>query len=124
MSAILTSSRTVKATPTGPLKVTQGRVVRSEWIKFRSVRSTVWTLLSAVVLMVGIGPLFSAVSASQYHTFTASDRASFSAVSVSLEGIAFAVIAFGVLGVLEAAAFPSTKAATTPIPSVAPSAPR
>ena len=31
---------------------------------------------------------------------------------------------FGVLGVLEAAAFPSTKAATTPIPSVAPSAPR
>ena len=31
---------------------------------------------------------------------------------------------FGVLGVREAAAFPSTKAATTPIPSVAPSAPR
>jgi ABC-2 type transport system permease protein len=100
MSAILSSSRTVKAAPAGPLKVSQGRVVRSEWIKFRSVRSTVWTLLSAVVLMVGIGALFSAVTASQYHTFSAADRASFSAVSVSLEGIAFAVIAFGVLGVL------------------------
>jgi ABC-type transport system involved in multi-copper enzyme maturation permease subunit len=97
MSAVLTST---SVAPAGPLKVTQGRVVRSEWIKFRSVRSTVWTLLSAVVLMVGIGALFSAVSASQYHTFTAADRASFSAVSVSLEGIAFAVIAFGVLGVL------------------------
>ncbi len=31
---------------------------------------------------------------------------------------------FGVLGVCEAAAFPSTKAATTPMPIVAPSAPR
>jgi ABC-2 type transport system permease protein len=100
MSAVLTSSRTVEAAPAGPLKVTQGRVVRSEWIKFRSVRSTVWTLLSAVVLMIGIGALFSAVTASQYHTFSAADRASFSAVTVSLEGITFAVIAFGVLGVL------------------------
>jgi ABC-type transport system involved in multi-copper enzyme maturation permease subunit len=100
MSAVLTSAAPATASPVGPLKVTQSRVVRSEWIKFRSVRSTVWTLLSAVVLMIGIGALFSAVSASQYHTFSASDRASFSAVSVSLEGIAFAVIAFGVLGVL------------------------
>jgi ABC-2 type transport system permease protein len=100
MSAVLTSSRTVEAAPAGPLKVTQGRVVRSEWIKFRSVRSTVWTLLSAVVLMIGIGALFSAVTASQYHTFSAANRASFSAVTVSLEGITFAVIAFGVLGVL------------------------
>jgi ABC-type transport system involved in multi-copper enzyme maturation permease subunit len=100
MSTVLTSSRTVEAAPAGPLKVTQGRVVRSEWIKFRSVRSTVWTLLSAVVLMIGIGALFSAVTASQYHTFSAANRASFSAVTVSLEGITFAVIAFGVLGVL------------------------
>ena len=100
MSAVLTSAAPATAAPAGPLKVTQGRVVRSEWIKFRSVRSTVWTLLSAVVLMIGIGALFSAVTASQYHTFSAADRASFSAVSVSLEGIAFAVIAFGVLGVL------------------------
>jgi ABC-type transport system involved in multi-copper enzyme maturation permease subunit len=84
----------------GPLKVTQSRVVRSEWIKFRSVRSTVWTLLSAVVLMIGIGALFSAVSASQYHTFTAANQASFDPISVSLAGTTFAVIAFGVLGVL------------------------
>ena len=100
MSAVLTPAAPATAAPAGPLKVTQGRVVRSEWIKFRSVRSTGWTLLSAIVLMIGIGALFSAVTASQYHTFTASDRASFSAVSVSLAGITFAVIAFGVLGVL------------------------
>jgi ABC-2 type transport system permease protein len=100
MSAVLTSATPAAAGPAGPLKVTQGRVVRSEWIKFRSLRSTVWTLLVAVVLMIGIGAAFSAVTASQYHTFSAADRASFSAVTTSLDGILFAVIAFGVLGVL------------------------
>jgi hypothetical protein len=82
------------------LKVTQARVLRSEWTKFRSLRSTVWTLLTALVLMIGIGTLFSAVSASQYHTFSPAQQASFDPVSVSLAGTTFAVIAFGVLGVL------------------------
>ena len=82
------------------LKVTQLRVLRSEWTKFRSLRSTVWTLLTALVLMIGIGALFSAVSASQYHTFSPAQMASFDPISVSLAGTTFAVIAFGVLGVL------------------------
>jgi ABC-2 type transport system permease protein len=82
------------------VKVTQARVLRSEWTKFRSLRSTGWTLLIALVLMIGIGAAFSAVNASQYHTFTPSQIASFNPVSVSLTGTAFAVIAFGVLGVL------------------------
>ena len=34
------------------LKVTQLRVLRSEWTKFRSLRSTMWTLLTALVLMI------------------------------------------------------------------------
>jgi ABC-2 type transport system permease protein len=100
MSALLASTSPAVAAPVGPLKVTQGRVVRSEWIKFRSLRSTVNTLLVAVVLMIGIGALFSAVTASQYHTFSVADKATFSAISTSLTGISFAVIAFGVLGVL------------------------
>ena len=42
--------------PPGPaLKVTQRRVLRSELTKFRSLRSTAYTLLTAVVLMVGLG---------------------------------------------------------------------
>jgi ABC-2 type transport system permease protein len=100
MSAVLTPAAPAGAAPAGPLKVTQARVVRSEWLKFRSLRSTVYTLLAAVALTIGIGALFSAVTASQYHTFSAADRAGFSAVSVSLTGISFAVVAFGVLGVL------------------------
>ncbi len=101
MSAVLTPAAPAAATtPAGPLKVTQGRVVRSEWMKFRSLRSTLYTLLAAVVLTIGIGALFSALTASQYHTFSAADKAAFDPVSTSLTGISFAVVAFGVLGVL------------------------
>ncbi len=82
------------------LRVTQRRVLLSEWTKFRSLRSTVWTLLTAVVLTIGIGALFSAVTASQYHTFSPADKASFSAVSTTLNGMTFAQLAVGVLGVL------------------------
>jgi ABC-2 type transport system permease protein len=100
MSAVLTS-KPASARPADPvLKVTQARVLVSEFTKFRTVRSTVWTLLVAVVLMIGISALFSAVTASQYHTFDAADRATFNPVSISLGGMMFAVVAFGVLGVL------------------------
>jgi ABC-2 type transport system permease protein len=101
MSAVLTPAATTPAPARVPaLKVTQGRVLLSEFTKFRSLRSTMWTLLAAVVLMIGIGALFSAVTASQYHTFSAADRASFNPVTTSLNGVIFAVVAFGVLGVL------------------------
>jgi ABC-type transport system involved in multi-copper enzyme maturation permease subunit len=75
-------------------------VLLSEFTKFRSLRSTMWTLLAAVVLMIGIGALFSAVTASQYHTFNWAERAAFNPVTTSLNGVIFAVVAFGVLGVL------------------------
>jgi ABC-2 type transport system permease protein len=100
MSAVLTSAP-ASARPADPvLKVTQARVLVSEFTKFRTVRSTVWTLLVSVVLIIGISTLFSAVTASQYHTFDAADRATFNPVSISLSGMMFAVVAIGVLGVL------------------------
>jgi ABC-2 type transport system permease protein len=94
------------AAPTAPaagqqtLRVTQPRVLLSEWTKFRSLRSTMWTLLTAVVLTIGIGALFSAVTANQYHTFSAADKASFNPITTSLNGILFSQLAIGVLGVL------------------------
>ena len=100
MSTVLLPPAPAAVAPRQTLKVTQGRVLRSEFTKFRSLRSTIWTLLVAVVLMTGIGALFAAVNASQYHTFSAVSRASFSPISTSLSGTSFAVIAFGVLGVL------------------------
>ena len=47
------------------LRVTHARVLVSEWTKFRSLRSTVSTLLIAVVLMIGLGAMFAAITASQ-----------------------------------------------------------
>jgi ABC-2 type transport system permease protein len=86
--------------PDTTLRVSQRNVIRSEWIKFRSLRSTVWTLIIAIVLMIGIGALFSAVTASQWSSFSPSDKATFNPVTVSLSGALFAQLAFGVLGVL------------------------
>jgi len=100
MSAVLTAEPASARSADPVLKVTQARVLVSEFTKFRTVRSTVWTLLVAVVLMIGISALFSAVTASQYHTFDAADRATFNPVSISLSGMMFAVVAIGVLGVL------------------------
>jgi ABC-2 type transport system permease protein len=100
MSAVLTPTTPAHAAEAPRLKVTQARVLLSEFTKFRSLRSTVYTLLTAVVLMIGIGALFSAVTANQYHTFSAADKAAFKPVTTSLQGTVFAVVAFGVLGVL------------------------
>ena len=100
MSAVLTPTAPALTAAAPRLKVTQSRVIRSEWTKFRSLRSTLYTLLTAVVLMIGIGAVFSAVNASQYHTSGASARAAFNPVTTSLSGVIFAVVAFGVLGVL------------------------
>jgi ABC-type transport system involved in multi-copper enzyme maturation permease subunit len=96
-TATVSSPRTV--TPQN-LGVTQRRVVHSEWTKFRSLRSSRWTLLVAVVLTIGIGALFSAVTANQYHTFSLAQRLSFHPISTTLNGTLFAQLAIGVLGVL------------------------
>jgi ABC-2 type transport system permease protein len=101
MSTVLTPAALTPAPARVPaLRVTQGRVLLSEFTKFRSLRSTMWTLLAAVVLMTGLGALFSGANASQYHTRTAAAMAGFNPVTTSLRGVIFAVVAFGVLGVL------------------------
>ena len=45
------------ALPTPVERVTQRRVASSEWTKLRSVRSTRWSLLVTLILILGIGIL-------------------------------------------------------------------
>ena len=90
------SAVSIPAARVPALKVTQRRVVQSELTKFRTLRSTTYTMAAAVVLMIGIGAVFAAVTASQYHM----GLAGIDAVSTSLSGTLFAVVAFGVLGAL------------------------
>ena len=44
---------------TQPQRVTQARVLRSEWTKLRTQPSAGWALLSAAVLIIGFGILYS-----------------------------------------------------------------
>jgi ABC-2 type transport system permease protein len=82
------------------MRVTQTRVIRSEWTKFRSLRSSKITLLIAVVLTVGLGALISAVTAAHYADMRPARQAEFNAIITSLSGVRIAQLAVGVLGVL------------------------
>jgi ABC-2 type transport system permease protein len=80
--------------------VTQARVVRSEWTKLRSLRSTRWSLLVATVLTIGFPILASAVISAHWGQRSPSDRAHFNPLDVALIGSQIAQLAIGVLGVL------------------------
>ncbi len=82
-------------TVAGP--VTQIRVVRSEWTKLRALRSTRWSALSAVVLIVGLGAAI-AGSGTAYHISAGNSAAK--GVSAALLGVLFAQLVIGVVGVL------------------------
>jgi hypothetical protein len=80
--------------------VTQARVLRGEWIKLRSLRSTAVTLAAAVVLMVAMGWIFGWATEANWSDLSAEERASFSPVDTTLAGFYLAQLAVGVLGVL------------------------
>jgi ABC-2 type transport system permease protein len=75
-------------------------VLRSEFTKFRTVRSTYATLAAAFLAAAALGPVQCALYASKYPNVTAHEKAKFSALGLSLNGIQLAQLAIGVLGVL------------------------
>jgi ABC-type transport system involved in multi-copper enzyme maturation permease subunit len=81
-------------------RVTWPRVLRSEWIKLSSLRSTRVTLLISFVLTAGIGILAAAITAANWPHLAAAEKASFDPVSTVLDGYMFGQLAVGVLGVL------------------------
>ncbi|WP_329127086.1 ABC transporter permease [Streptomyces sp. NBC_01465] len=111
-SATVTDTTTVPAPPTAhpAYKVTGPRVVRSEWAKLWTLRSTWITLGLGLVFLVAFG----LIAAAQYKSRIDSGRhmdpdfASSTALSLSLFGTNFAQLALGVLGVLVTAGEYST----------------
>ena len=75
-------------------------VLRSEWVKLRSVRSTTWTLLATVVATVGIGIIATATEAGRWAHTPPGSRLSFDPTNLSLTGLLFSQFAIGILGVL------------------------
>ena len=80
--------------------VTSTRVLRSEWIKMRSLRSTTLTLVAAVATMVGAGWIIGGVTNAYWSTLRPEELLTFSAIDRTLVGYNLAQLAIGVLGVL------------------------
>jgi len=83
----------------GRQRVTQARVIRSEWIKLRTQLSALWSLASAIILIIAFGVLYSLLREARPPQGAVAIQ-SFDPVSVSLSGVELAQIATGVRGVL------------------------
>jgi ABC-2 type transport system permease protein len=100
-------------------RVTQLRVLVSEWTKLRSVRSTRWSLFAATVLTIGFPILASAVISAHWGHRSPGERASFNPLDPALIGSQIAQLAIGILGVLVISAEYSTgmiRASFTAVP--------
>lgn len=96
------------------------RVMRSEWTKLFSVRSTGWTLLALVVATIGLGVLASWGTNHGWPQMSAAERAQFDPTSTSLSGLALGQLAIAVLGAMVVSAEYSTggiRATFTTVPN-------
>ncbi|HSY15908.1 MAG TPA: hypothetical protein VK816_07975 [Jatrophihabitantaceae bacterium] len=94
------------------------RVMRSEWTKLFSVRSTAWTLLALVISTVGLGVLACWGTNHGWSQMSSAERAKFDPVSTSLTGLALGQLAIAVLGTLVISAEYSTGGIRTTLTAV------
>src|SRR3954464_3230462 len=117
MNTVAETSRLPRLEQRGP--VTQSGVLRSEWTKLRSVRSTAWSLAAAFVLTIALADIVAAVVYSHWPHTQPADRAGFHPLEVAQVGVQLAQLAIGVLGVLLITAEYSTgmiRASMTAVP--------
>jgi ABC-2 type transport system permease protein len=74
-------------------------VLRSEWTKLRTIRSTYWCLIIAAVLGIGLGALISGVTASHYAS-NPSLHPNWNPTDRSQQSLAIAQFVFAILGVM------------------------
>ena len=75
-------------------------MVVSEWTKLRSLRSTRWSLLAAVLLTILFPVLFAALTSSHWGSMNAHERADRHPLDIALAGVNVSQLAVAVLGVL------------------------
>jgi ABC-2 type transport system permease protein len=93
-------------------------VVRAEWTKFWSVRSTMYTFLSLIVVTIGISALLCLAVAANWDDIKPADRAQIDPVSQSLSGVFLGQMAIIVLGALVISAEYSTGGIRTTLTAV------
>lgn len=100
MSAVAAPTAPAPPSPAPVGGVTQLNVMRSEWTKLRTLRSTRWSLLAAFVAMAGLGPLIAAAQMGRWDRLDPHDRLTYDAINTGVGGWHLAQLAIGVLGVL------------------------
>jgi ABC-2 type transport system permease protein len=105
ISSRTATSLTTKPSPLAPKgvevkAVSQARVIKSEWTKLRSLRSTRWSLLAAFLIVVGLGILICIARANHIESESRHDQLTFDPTGTSLVGSFLAQLAIGTLGVL------------------------
>jgi len=93
-------------------------VLRAEWTKFWSVRSTMYTFISLVVVTIGISALLCLAVAANWDDIKPADRAQIDPVSQSLSGVFLGQMAIIVLGALVISAEYSTGGIRTTLTAV------
>ncbi|MFK0174285.1 ABC transporter permease [Streptomyces sp. NPDC090306] len=84
-------------------ELTPGRValrhsLHAEWIKIRTMRSTLLVIVGALAFAVGLGGLNGSSAGGEYAGLSPADRAAFDPLATSLMGYLVTQIAFGLLG--------------------------
>ncbi len=87
----------------GPIEL-----IKSEWTKLRTVRSTTRTLAVTIVAVIGIGAIATAVTAAHWKNGGLINQVGFDPTQRSLAGLFLGQIAIGVLGVIAITAEYST----------------
>ena len=97
VSAITAPGRVGKVLPAGRYRMSG--LLRSEWTKMRTVRSTMWTLGVTVVLAIGLSAI--ALHRDAHRLEAPGDAVGFDPTSTSLIGVFVAQFTIGILGVLD-----------------------
>jgi ABC-2 type transport system permease protein len=92
--------------------------LHSEWTKLRSVRSTYWSIIAAVVLAIGLGAAICAGQRHAYPQMSLHDKLTFDPTSVSQAGFFFAQLALGVFAIMTVSAEYSTGTIRTTLSAV------
>ncbi|HEX4539471.1 MAG TPA: hypothetical protein VH112_04435 [Acidimicrobiales bacterium] len=95
---MLATATETQVVPTGGYRA--AGVLRSEWTKFSTVRSSTLTIAALVGVTILIGALTSASEASNWASLSPFRRAAFDPTNFSLNGLLFGQLAVGVLGAL------------------------
>jgi ABC-2 type transport system permease protein len=81
-------------------RVTLARVVASEWTKFITLRSTLWSLGVGMFLTLAFPILFATVTGARWGQMSPHERADRNPLDIALAGVNVAQLAIAVLGVL------------------------